>query len=182
MKAPTNPPGARRATRLRHFSASLPMLLLRAREAVMVHFRPMLREQGLTEQQWRVLRALDPGQPVEVSQLASATFLLGPSLSRILPELEAQGLVATGTHGTDQRRKLVWLTPAGAGRKDEIAPLSEAIYAELTARVGPARLAELQAQLAELEAGLRANGAAEPGRPEAAGRRATKAGHRRKER
>ncbi|MGM3243097.1 hypothetical protein ACS2VP_27140, partial [Bacillus cereus group sp. Bc237] len=43
---------------LRAFSRSLPMALLRSRESVMVRFRPMLRAHGLTEQQWRVLRAM----------------------------------------------------------------------------------------------------------------------------
>ena len=43
---------------MREFSRSLPMSLLRAREAVMRQFRPSLREHGLTEQQWRILRAL----------------------------------------------------------------------------------------------------------------------------
>ncbi|MFT5000920.1 MAG: hypothetical protein ACI875_001925, partial [Planctomycetota bacterium] len=35
---------------------SLPIMLLRAREAVMRRFRPMLRLHDLSEQQWRVLR------------------------------------------------------------------------------------------------------------------------------
>ncbi len=51
---------ARRAP-MREFSRSLPMSLLRAREAVMRQFRPSLRNHGLTEQQWRILRALDGG-------------------------------------------------------------------------------------------------------------------------
>jgi hypothetical protein len=43
---------------LRDFSKSLPMALMRTREAVMKRFRPSLRDHALTEQQWRVLRAL----------------------------------------------------------------------------------------------------------------------------
>ena len=37
---------------------NLPRLLLQAREAVMQHTRPSLREHGLSDQQWRVLRVL----------------------------------------------------------------------------------------------------------------------------
>ena len=37
---------------------NLPRLLLQAREAVMAHTRPSLREHGLSDQQWRVLRVL----------------------------------------------------------------------------------------------------------------------------
>src|SRR5690554_3220037 len=79
--------------RLREFSKSLPMSLLRAREAVMQHFRASLRQYDITEQQWRVLRALTSVYEIEMSELAKATFLLAPSLSRILQDLEARGLI-----------------------------------------------------------------------------------------
>ena len=78
---------ASRALPMRAFSNSLPMELLRAREAVMRRFRPGLRGHGVTEQQWRILRALAHSGPLEVSQLADATCLLAPSLSRILPDM-----------------------------------------------------------------------------------------------
>src|SRR6266851_4972868 len=65
----------------------------RAREAVMRHFRPSLRDHGLTEQQWRILRALASIDAIEVTELARVAFLLGPSLSRILRDLEARHLI-----------------------------------------------------------------------------------------
>ena len=42
---------------MRPFDQSLPMALLRAREAVMRGFRRVLREYGLNEQEWRIIRA-----------------------------------------------------------------------------------------------------------------------------
>ena len=50
---------------LRDFQHSLPMELLKAREAAMARFRPMLRSHGLTEQQWRVIRALAAYQKID---------------------------------------------------------------------------------------------------------------------
>jgi len=75
---------AARRVPMREFSRSLPMSLLRAREAVMRQFRPSLRRHDLTEQQWRILRALASIDAIEVTELARVAFLLGPSLSRIL--------------------------------------------------------------------------------------------------
>ena len=70
---------------MRSFSRSLPMALMRAREAVMAEFRPILASHDLTEQQWRVLRALiDEPRGTGVGELAEATFLHGPSVSRIV--------------------------------------------------------------------------------------------------
>ena len=55
---------------IRETSRSLPIALLRARDAVMSRFRPMLQERGFTEQQWRVLRVLDEGGPLDPTEIA----------------------------------------------------------------------------------------------------------------
>src|SRR6266436_9107687 len=144
---------ARRAP-MRDFSRSLPMSLLRAREAVMRQFRPSLRNHGLTEQQWRILRALAAIEAIEVTELARVAFLLGPSLSRILRDLEARRLIARKTAKADLRRGVVSISEKGLKLMEVVAPSSEAIYTEITKRYGARRLAELQDMLAELEASL----------------------------
>ncbi|UYO51433.1 homoprotocatechuate degradation operon regulator HpaR [Rhodopseudomonas palustris] len=141
---------------MREFSRSLPMLLLRGREAVMRHFRPLLRAHGLSEQQWRILRALTEVDSIEVTELAHSAFLLGPSLSRMLRDLEARKLVARKPVKDDQRRSMVSITAKGLKLIEAVAPFSEAIYAEITRRTGGARLAELQDLLRALEASLMA--------------------------
>lgn len=144
-------PAASTKVRLRSFSSSLPMMLLRAREAVMRRFRASLRQHDLTEQQWRVLRALSSVGEIDVTQLARATFLLQPSLSRILKDLESRGLIARRLNGDDRRIGLVAIGPAGAALIEAISPESEAIYAEITALFGREKLADLQTLLIELE-------------------------------
>ena len=73
---------------IRSFEQSLPMQLLKAREAAMSRFRPMLRDHGLTEQRWRVIRAIHEHNKIDASELAIKSFLLSPSLTRILKYLE----------------------------------------------------------------------------------------------
>ena len=55
------------------FEHSLPMMLLRAREAVMGRFRPMLRKFDLTEQQWRIIRALSEVEERDASDRREKT-------------------------------------------------------------------------------------------------------------
>ena len=105
-------PAARRVP-MREFSRSLPMSLLRAREAVMRQFRPSLRHHGLTEQQWRILRALAAVEAIEVTELAHIAFLLGPSLSRILRDLETRRLIERRTAESDLRRGVVSISDKG---------------------------------------------------------------------
>lgn len=145
--------------RLRSFDRSLPMGLLRAREAAMRLFRAHLARHDLTEQRWRVLRALseDPstgGPTLDVGEVAERTFLLGPSLSRILGDLEARGLVDRTVDAADQRRALLSLTDAGRDLVATVAPESESIYATIEERFGADRLAHLLSDLHELEDAL----------------------------
>jgi homoprotocatechuate degradation regulator HpaR len=139
---------------MREFSRSLPMSLLRAREAVMRQFRPSLRNHGLTEQQWRILRALTAVDAIEVTELARVAFLLGPSLSRILRDLEARHLIERRTDKEDLRRAVVSISGKGLKLIEAVAPTSEAIYATITKRYGARKLAELQAMLGALESSL----------------------------
>jgi homoprotocatechuate degradation regulator HpaR len=139
---------------MREFSRSLPMSLLRAREAVMRQFRPSLRNHGLTEQQWRILRALTSVDAIEVTELARVAFLLGPSLSRILRDLEARHLIERRVAKADLRRAMVSISAKGLKLIEAVAPSSEAIYAEMTKRYGARKLAELQDMLRALEDSL----------------------------
>jgi homoprotocatechuate degradation regulator HpaR len=139
---------------LRDFSRSLPMSLLRARESVMRHFRPSLREHGLTEQQWRILRALAASGEIEVTELARMAYLLGPSLSRILRDLESRKLIERRLLKADLRRSIVSITAKGLKLIEAVAPSSEAIYAEMTKQFGARKLSDLQTMLSELESCL----------------------------
>ena len=150
---PANKAPVRRVP-MREFSRSLPMSLLHAREAVMRQFRPSLRHHGLTEQQWRILRALAAIETIEVTELARVAFLLGPSLSRILRDLEARHLIERRIAKTDQRRAMVSISAKGLKLIEAVAPSSEAIYAAISKRYGARKLAELQDMLGALERDL----------------------------
>ena len=159
QKKPVGSEGAHPVERripMRDFSKSLPMSLLRAREAVMKQFRPSLRRHRLTEQQWRILRALAAVDAIEVTELARVAFLLGPSLSRILRDLEARQLIERRTAKADLRRSVVSISQKGVKLIELVAPTSEAIYAAITQRCGAQKLAELQDMLVLLEDSLAA--------------------------
>ncbi len=145
---------ARTALPMRAFANSLPMALLRAREAAMRRFRPGLRRHGVTEQQWRVLRALAGRRALEITELAAETCLLLPSLSRILLKLEARGLIVRHPVPSDMRRTNVLLAAAGLALIAAHAPQSEAIYRQIEQRFGSERLARLFELLRQLEHSL----------------------------
>jgi homoprotocatechuate degradation regulator HpaR len=133
------------------------MALLKAREAVMRHFRASLRRHNLTEQQWRVLRALDAVDEIKMTELARQTFLHGPSLTRILRDLFARGLIARRTPADDLRFGLISISKHGLSVISEVAPESEAIYAEIARRIGEEDLMKIEEVLTRLEKELAAD-------------------------
>lgn len=136
---------------------TLPMALLRAREGLMVRFRPMLHAHGVTEQQWRALRALHEADEMDATDLAEGASVLSPSLSRILKALEAKQFIVVRRHPDDGRRAMIRLSGQGRAFIEKLAPESAAIYAEIEARVGRDRietlLNDLDGVIAALEDG-----------------------------
>ena len=149
---------------MRPFSASLPMALLATRETAMRFFRPLLAEYDLTEQQWRVLRALaaaSPDRALDAGELAAATCLLPPSLSRIIDNLEKRGLIERNVDAADQRRALLTLSGPGFAKVNEIAPRSERRYARIESTFGSERLRHLIDELHAFTELVEADGASD---------------------
>ena len=153
---------AGRDSPLRAIEHSLPLQLLKAREAAMARFRPMLRRHGLTEQQWRVVRVLAGHGGIDATELAKRSFLLAPSLTRILQHLERQGFVARSADRKDQRRSFFMLTRKGTTLFAAVAPDSERVYSGIEHAFGRDNLERLHEFLADLAKSLEQSGE-EPG-------------------
>lgn len=124
-------------------SRSLPIALLRAREKVMGPIRNLLADVDVTEQQWRVLRVLQEGGPMEPTRIAEQSCLLLPSLTRILQKLDEKKLIQRKTDKTDRRRQIVRITPAGSRLIEENLDNNLAFLEEVRRRLGPERFETL---------------------------------------
>ena len=122
---------------------NLPRLLLQARESVMAHTRPSLREHGLSDQQWRVLRVLGEHGTVETGRVAREAYILGPSLTGVLARMERDGLVRRERDPADQRRTVVEATAKGLKLVEKLSQTVEAHYAWMEKSLGKQKLAEL---------------------------------------
>ena len=126
---------------------NLPRLLLQAREAVMTHTRPSLREHGLSDQQWRVLRVLGENahfeEGVETGRVAREAFLLGPSLTGVLTRMERDGLIERRRCPQDARSTVVRATDLGLTKVAKLSEAIEAHYAWMESELGKQKLAQL---------------------------------------
>jgi homoprotocatechuate degradation regulator HpaR len=129
---------------------NLPRLLLQARESVMAHTRPSLREHNLSDQQWRVLRVLGEHGVVETGRVAREAFILGPSLTGVLARMERDGLIQRARDPEDQRRTVVQATAKGLKLVQRLSRTIEAHYEWMEKSLGKQKLAQLYALLDEV--------------------------------
>jgi homoprotocatechuate degradation regulator HpaR len=120
--------------KLRH--RNLPLLLLQAREQVIARFRPILNAHGITEQQWRIVRALIDTGPLEPREIGDLCRISSPSLAGVLSRMEELGYIKRKRLDHDQRRLRVSLTPRSRTLGAAMAPQIEATYREIEAMIG----------------------------------------------
>ena len=125
--------------------------LLRTAGAVTRHFDALVAREGLSFQQYNVLRVLrGAGGPLPTMEIAQRLVEQAPGITRLLDRLEEKGLVARARCCDDRRRMLCTVTPAGLdalGRLDAdvdaldettLGPLSEverALFVRLLAEI-----------------------------------------------
>lgn len=140
--------------KLPRFEQSLAAIIISAKESVIAPMRPKLREHDITEPQWRVMRVLNDRGATDATCLSDVSLLHGPSVTRILKDLEERKLVVRAPDAHDRRRTLLTLTPAGRDIVRTISKDVVRIMREYSERFGAQRLERLITELRALSAAI----------------------------
>lgn len=132
------------------YENSLPLQLLKARDVAMHFFRPVLADNDLTEQQWRILRVLDTKGSIDFSTLSKETCILSPSLTGIISRLEKQGYVTKQKSAHDGRQFYIHLTAKALILVEQLRPQIEGQYIALKEALGESKYEQLSGLLNEL--------------------------------
>lgn len=144
---PDLPPGI--PTGKEYYERSLTVALLRAREATMRRFKRFADAADLSLPQWRVLRALADGEPLDAGTLCHRCVILPPSLTRILRALADRGLIVQ-VPSSDARRHRVTITPEGQTLFRTLVVQSEGTRREIDKAFGEERMQLLLDMLNDL--------------------------------
>ena len=117
--------------------------MLKAREALMLSFRPMLAKHNFTEQQWRVLRVLGEKGPCDASKLAHEACILAPSLSRIINTMIQNKLIQKKYDNKDKRKIILIIYSHGENVLERIKPEYVAILKSIYKKYGEEKLTML---------------------------------------
>ena len=129
---------------------SLTITLLRARESLMMSFRPMLAKHNFTEQQGRVLRVLGEKGPCDAGQLAAESCILSPSLSRIINTLIANNFIIKKEDKLDKRKIILEISNEGKLKLESIKPEYMAILKSIQKRYGEDKINKILDLLTEV--------------------------------
>jgi len=132
----TTSPVPNASQRLSRTQRTLPIALLRAREAVLERLRPVLAGEDMTEQQWRIMRVLEERPHIEAKQLSALACIHPSSVTRILQTLEKKKMVKIARSTTDGRRITISVSSKGAAFINGVAPEILRIYAEIESIIG----------------------------------------------
>lgn len=91
----------------------LASVLALASHRISAEFHVEVRKAGLTITEWRILGSLIEGEGETVGELAELAVTKQPTLSKVLPRLEANGFVTLETSRADRRQTVVRITPKG---------------------------------------------------------------------
>lgn len=132
------------------------MMLYRSLDVVLPQFRRIFSRHGLTEQQWRILRALWEADEQPLLALAESTLLPSPSLVGIIDRLERDGLVARKRSATDRRVVHICLTATGRTLERQVMPDVDKVYAAIDTRLTRQEWQTLHTILTKLQTETRA--------------------------
>jgi homoprotocatechuate degradation regulator HpaR len=122
----------------------------RGRETIVSRFRELLAAHDLTEQQWRVMRAMHEACSIETTDLCVRCCIHKASMMRILRTLMERGLVEREQHSQDRRRHIVSITESGSALIAQLLPAARKIYDAILDRFGRDKARQLVRLLDEL--------------------------------
>ncbi|MBB4966970.1 MarR family winged helix-turn-helix transcriptional regulator [Saccharothrix violaceirubra] len=115
--------------------ADLVDLLTRAQRALARDLGTVLEEEGVTVDQWRVLRELSTGGRT-MGDLAMAVEIPHPTLTRLVDALVDSAFLYRSQSPTDRRKVAVHVSDPGRAKLDRLEALAAAHEQALSTRLG----------------------------------------------
>ena len=103
----------------------VPYLLYRTSNQLNQRIRNRLRKSGVNLARWRVLAVLRAYGKLKLGRIVDLTVMQQPSVSRIVTQLEREGLAKRTVSTRDSRVVYVRLTAAGEKAFNEIYPAAQ---------------------------------------------------------
>ena len=128
----------------------LPYLMNRVTSRVNQLWVKQLREHGLTVGRWQVLSVLSRFDGSRIGTIADLSGGEQPAVSRVIDQMERDGLVTRRSSLHDSRAVEVWITERGREVTAELMPEAEAFVQRMFRKLSPTEIRGLTEMLERL--------------------------------
>ncbi|MCP4000078.1 MAG: winged helix-turn-helix transcriptional regulator [Gammaproteobacteria bacterium] len=128
----------------------LPYLLNRVTSRANQLWVTTLRDHGLTIGRWQVLSVLSRFDGSRIGTIADLSGGEQPAVSRVIDQMERDGVVTRRPALDDSRAVEVWITPLGRELTAELMPHAEAFVQRMLRTLKDAEIKQLTASLERL--------------------------------
>ncbi|MCT4488205.1 MarR family winged helix-turn-helix transcriptional regulator [Levilactobacillus parabrevis] len=115
-------------------------------------FNDALAPMGINRSAWMALYYIDQHQQIRQRDLAELVGITGPSMVKVVNQLNTADLITVAVSAQDHRARLLALTPAGTALLTKSIPLAEAFRAQVTAGIPQADLDTLDRVMEQMMA------------------------------
>ncbi|MGE0036072.1 MAG: MarR family transcriptional regulator [Xanthobacteraceae bacterium] len=128
---------------------SLALLLHRVRVLVRGQFQEVFRRFDLSEQQWRIMSALNTHGEMSVTEIADRCLISRPSVVGIIQRMEMLDYICRTAHTNDKRKINISLSKKGGRLVAEAVPMMALAYKRIEVILGKSTYKNLFAILEE---------------------------------
>lgn len=133
----------------------LPYLMARVTNRSNQLWTRQLREHGLTMGRWQALAVLSRFDGARIGTIAELSGGEQPAVSRVIDQMERDGLVTRQVSGSDSRVVEVWITPRGREVYATLLPDADAFVQRMLQSLSPAEVEQMTGLLERLFSDLR---------------------------
>ncbi|MCP4836073.1 MAG: MarR family transcriptional regulator [Phycisphaera sp.] len=134
-----------KATPFDHPAQEAYLNLVRTRSVLSEHFARPLREHGLTESQYNLLRIVESAgaEGIRTEDIRERLVERGPDVTRLVDRLEGRGLIRRTTDPGDRRVRRIQVETEGVRLLEAIRPKLDRIHDQHLSHLSDADLAAL---------------------------------------
>ena len=128
----------------------VPALLARASRLLSGGFHVVVRANGLSIAEWRVLATLADGPPISIGRLAELSVTKQPTVTRMLERMQTKGQVERVASDSDRRVRLVRITPRGQQTVEKLIVLARQHQQRVLDALGAQQAEQLRSALRQI--------------------------------
>ncbi len=129
----------------------VPYQLYRLTNRLNRRLQARLRKVGIKPSPWRVMTVLRSYGTLTIGNIAERSLMEQPTVSRVIVQLEADGLIQREISAEDSRVTLVTLTPEGIEKIDMIVAVAHRHQQEALSELSKEEVAQFRAIVAKIE-------------------------------